>query len=94
MTVWQPGMRCVFIGVASDPKVIANGIVYTVRWVGEACFGEGELCLALKLHEIVRPPVLGFEDYPFAAQFFRPLSETRLDQFRKLLAPVDTRETV
>ena len=90
MTVWQPGMRCVcihgpfFPGDDDDIEPIVGG-VYTVRSV-ELCSGF----VVLRLREIVnseRSYVDGNGERGFLGNRFRPLSETRLDQFRAHLAP-------
>ena len=106
MTIWQAGMRCVFVReyelfpAGTDFVFPVKGRVYTVREVviSDTCQGD----IGLRLHEISNAHVIGrivpyagrggvliTGEPVFEASRFRPLSDTRLDQFRKLLAPVD-----
>ncbi len=104
MTVWQPGMRCVCVNDSligfNGPGVLTTncldglqkGTVYTVSAIEAHHRTSAPLLI---LSEIKRRHERGVYFFAgFDARRFRPLSETRLDQFRKLLAPVDTRETV
>lgn len=85
MTIWQPGMRCVCVNAAKS-KSLVEGRVYTVL---EVMKHEGFSSIAenwsfgIRLVEVA--PSEGFE--AFCPSRFRPLSETRLDQFRQHLAP-------
>lgn len=92
MTVWRPGMRCVCID--DTPPWYAHGgldglrkgSIYTVRAVGRPGPENPDQSLGLFLVEIVRPLRLDdTAEVPFAVRRFRPLCETRLDQFRKHL---------
>ena len=59
---------------------IEKGKVYTIRWIGE--FGyvpDREFGPAVRLTEVVRPNLSGWEDYPFRACRFRPLAERKTD---------------
>lgn len=101
MTIWQPGMRCVCIqeqmvvaSFAIRPLIV--GTVYTVRYVGACCMTGVPL---LQLDEIDNRHLIGTyvkvsgrwwaldREPAYDARCFRPLSETRLDQFRAHLAP-------
>lgn len=101
MTIWQPGMRCVCIKQVSDEArdAIPEGIwpdkggVYTVREVRDDKKPSGGLTVLL--HEIDNSHLIGRQfkygfghaEPGFPETGFRPLSETRLDQFRQHLAP-------
>ncbi len=105
MTVWQAGMRCVFVReyelfpAGTDFVFPVKGRVYTVRDVVVSTLGPAEL--GLRLHEISNAHTIGrvipydgrivtiTGEPVFEASRFRPLSEARLDQFRKLLAPLE-----
>lgn len=99
---FQPGRRVVCIGEVGEfppgnlilgplPQRPVKGRVYTIK-KAELCRISGKL--SLDLFEIVNEPVLlrwngvcYTEPVLFLADYFRPLDDTRLDQFRKLLAP-------
>lgn len=86
MTIWQPGMRCVcvddsawFKGIGALLNPPMRGKIYTVARIDTFGF-----LLVLSLIEYPDD-----NDGPswWERRFFRPLSETRLDQFRQHLAP-------
>jgi len=92
MTIWKPGMRCVCVDdkwPSCEANPLKKGIVYTVRGTAME-FGvnhiEVGVSLCLTLEGVAHPIQAG---WGFDCRRFRPLSETRLDQFRQHLAPVD-----
>ncbi len=105
MTVWQAGMRCVFVreydvSLAEFGFVLpVKGRVYSVREVvvseivGEVCLRLVEISNVHTIGRIVRYAgrnnVRIAGEPAFEADRFRPLSDTSLDQFRRLLAPDD-----
>ncbi len=107
MTDWAAGMRCVCVReypsvpLIPDLRLARKGRVYTVRAVVSGDAGLGPclyLCEISNAHLVGRVVQywgerLGLWAEPaFEASFFRPLVETRLDQFRQHLAPAP-RET-
>ncbi|WP_062206759.1 hypothetical protein [Aureimonas sp. AU12] len=106
MTIWQPGMRCVCVSAGRvlydlPLKRPVKGNVYTVRAV-DTCALTGAASLLLDeldnrdcIERVVRIQGqayrLGVEP-AYLASLFRPLSETRLDQFRQHLAPTPRRK--
>ena len=107
MTDWAAGMRCVcvreFLPVPGLPDLVLakEGVVYTVREVA-GCTETGEPVLYLveidnrhmigRLVQMIDGPSIWQVEPAFESSRFRPLSETRLDQFRQHLAP-SPRET-
>jgi len=85
MTMWKPGMRCVCVD-ARNASQLRKGSVYTVLEVvpdtGVSTLGV-QSDIALLLVEANAPA----DFIGFCPSRFRPLSETRLDQFRQHLAP-------
>lgn len=71
-------------------KVPEKGIIYTIRGIMPAAEIGAETD-GLYLVEIVNPEIMtedgGWVEMPFASGRFRPLDESRLDQFRAHLAP-------
>lgn len=91
MTIWAPGMRCVCVddSPSSHPFLFAHfvtkGAVYTVRDVFKTNAKGG---FSLRFVEIVNPVseyIIPVAEPIYGGWRFRPLSETRLDQFRKHL---------
>ena len=77
------------------PNIPLVGEVYTVRQVGQFEFENG-VDVAIWLEEIVNP-VCEFEDgdcceHGFWHARFRPVKDTSIEVFRKLLAPMPERE--
>ena len=94
MTIWKSGMRCVCVDDRWEgrDKPLLKGTVYTVKYTemsrGYNHLGWG-LSLSLILEEVVSPEFKYCGIDGFDARRFRPLSETRLDQFRVHLAPTN-----
>lgn len=98
MTIWKPGMRCVCVEPSAN---IAGLIEYGVSYPSK---GDVLTVRDEWMSPIVGKQMLSFFEHDnshlthltpngrepgFEASRFRPLSETRLDQFRQHLAPVD-----
>lgn len=77
---------------------LRKGVVYTIReWLPSYRDHHPRPAEdAVRLAEIRRHPCVkcGFEDSPFAARRFRPITRDRLELFRSILrdAPVDDKE--
>lgn len=81
-----------FLGETVLQPKLTKGAIYTIRWNGECLFDEGQgnfVAKAVRLEEVKR-----YGDYPWAADRFRPLDESRLNQFRVHLNPKRIEEKV
>jgi len=65
---------------------LVKGKIYTVRKSGDFDYGGNGIAYSFWLEEVQRS-----KDSPYAAWRFRPLDETRLDQFRVHLKTVPKR---
>lgn len=102
MTIWAPGMRCVcIVDIAERPNTRARkenahcprkGEVCTVRAVTVNFDETTVLLLAEYRNDHLRAATWNGEEPGFGAKWFRPLSETRLDQFRKHLNRIPSRK--
>lgn len=61
---------------------IKSGVVYTIRWVGEAPYAPDRIFgPVVRLQEVMRGPNghPEWNDYPFSARRFRPIVERKTD---------------
>lgn len=73
-------------GFIGDLDGLTRGRIYTVRRI---CFDDYFLLTIVVLDEIVRP-----QDDGYDSTRFRPLSDTRISVFRKMLEPSPEKEGV
>lgn len=81
-----------FVGEGTLQPKLHKGTIYTVRWSGKYRFNRGFgpfVADAIRLEEVVR-----YNDIPWGANRFRPLDESRLDQFRVHLNPKKVEEKI
>ena len=74
-----------------DPthKDVLCGCVYTIRWIGpDKCRYTKVINLCVRLIGIDRSSLDGV-DTPFRATRFRPVKETSIDVFLRMLEPVN-----
>lgn len=70
---------------SGDLGGLRSGQIYTVAWIGNHPALQLSTHLSILVEEIDRPSAWG--NYPFFASRFRPVSKTRTEEFRKLVAP-------
>lgn len=95
MSMFHVGQRVVCIRqcghkVPAGCRDAVVGIVYTIRRVAFApSFSSGKNVLGLWMEEVINPinPNSGCE-FGFVADRFRPVKDTSIEVFRKLLAPM------
>lgn len=94
MSMFHVGQRVVFIGPDGSElykswgvKFPVKGCVYTIREIGPFNM------TVLLLEEIHNPPYPGTTyEGGFGICFFRPVRDTSIEVFRKLLAPLPEKE--
>ena len=103
MSMFHVGQRvvCVDISGANDTgEGVCEGLIYTISWVG--VFHHPEIvegpCVCVHLYEINRDlparngVVISDSPFPYSARRFRPVKDTSIEVFRKLLAPLPEKE--